>query len=76
MDISLIRSLECMRWHTHVNTHYSRYSDSVEAVAFGEENGWVPEVNGSYDWDNVAYLAQDYANGNVGDYFPLVRINN
>lgn len=76
MSINLIRALECMKWHTHVHTHYARYSDAVASVEFAEKTGWMPPQNGSaYQWDDVPGLARDYADGRERDYFPLVRIN-
>jgi hypothetical protein len=45
-------------------------------VAFGEREGWMPEVDGAvYEWQDIPQLADDYANGRVGSYFPLFAIN-
>ena len=76
MNLSTLRAIECMNWHVHVHTHYARYSEGEEAVAFGEEKGWVPPVdNTKYDWDQIPQLAQDYASGKCISYFPLFQIN-
>jgi NADPH:quinone reductase-like Zn-dependent oxidoreductase len=76
MSINLVRALECMKWHTHVNTHYARYEDVVESVRFAEETEWMaPEGGEVYDWENAPSLALDYAEEKVSNYFPLIRIN-
>ena len=76
MNLSTLRAIECMNWHVHVHTHYARYSEGQEAVAFAEQKGWVPPVeNPKYDWDHIPQLAQDYAAGKCTSYFPLFQIN-
>lgn len=76
MNLSSLRAVECMNWHVHVHTHYARYSEGQEAVAFAEEKGWVPPVdNPGYSWDDIPLLAQDYASGKCSTYFPLFQIN-
>jgi NADPH:quinone reductase-like Zn-dependent oxidoreductase len=76
MDLSVLRAIECMGWHTHVHTHYARYDEAREAVAFAEENSWMPPLDGHvYDWEDIAQLAEDYAVGKLSTYFPVFRIN-
>jgi NADPH:quinone reductase-like Zn-dependent oxidoreductase len=76
MSINLVRAVECMKWHTHVHTHYARYEEVIESFRFAEETGWMAPSEGElYDWDNVPMLARDYAEEKVSDYFPLVQIN-
>ena len=76
MAVNLLRALECMKWHTHVHTHYSRYSDTVEAARFAEANGWMPRHDGEvYSYDNVPLLAKDFSEGRMSDYFPLFEVN-
>jgi NADPH:quinone reductase-like Zn-dependent oxidoreductase len=76
MMTSTIRALECMNWHTHIHTHYARYPEAVEAVKFAEDTGWVPPVSSQvYGWDDIALLAQDYAEGKISSYFPIFQVN-
>jgi NADPH:quinone reductase-like Zn-dependent oxidoreductase len=76
MSINLVRAIECIAWHTHVNTNYARYEDVAECMRFAEETGWMAPDDGElYDWENVPMLARDYAEGKISDYFPLFRIN-
>jgi NADPH:quinone reductase-like Zn-dependent oxidoreductase len=76
MSINLVRAIECMKWHTHVHTHYSRYSDTLEAVRFAEQNEWMPRLDGEvYSYDNVPLLARDFSEGKTSDYFPLFEVN-
>ena len=75
MHLTTVRAIECMQWHTHVHTHYARYADGVEAVAFAEARGWLPEVGPVYGWQEIPALAADYAAGRLATYFPLFSIN-
>ncbi|HEX8183429.1 MAG TPA: zinc-binding alcohol dehydrogenase family protein [Blastocatellia bacterium] len=76
MSVNLVRAIECMKWHTHVHTHYSRYSDTVESVRFAEQNGWMPRSGCEvYSYDNVPMLARDFSEGKMSDYFPLFEVN-
>lgn len=71
-----LRALECMRWHTHVYTHYARYAEATDAVAFAEREAWIPSDDGPvYDWDDVPALADDYASDKLASYFPLYQVN-
>ena len=76
MNLSTLRAIECMNWHVHVHTHYARYAEGQEAVAFAEQKGWAPPVEEpEYGWDQIPQLAQDYAAGKCTSYFPLFQIN-
>jgi NADPH:quinone reductase-like Zn-dependent oxidoreductase len=77
-DISLVRSIETIARHLHVHTHYARYSEAVEAMAFAEEHGWMtpPEtVESVYAWEQIGELAEAYRDGRVDGYFPLFQVN-
>ena len=76
MKMSSNRAMAAMNWHTHVHTHYARIGDCEPAVAFGEENGWMPPAEDCLcDWEEIPQLAEDYHAGNVATYFPVFRIN-
>jgi NADPH:quinone reductase-like Zn-dependent oxidoreductase len=76
MDLAVIRALECMNWHTHVHTHYARYSEGVEAVEFAERTGWVPTMEDKPClWEEIPNLAREHSLGLVNSFFPLYQIN-
>jgi len=76
MTLTTLRAVECMSWRIHVHTHYARYEDGLDAMAFGEEHGWMPEVDGvAYAWQDIPRLASDYAQGQITSYFPLYIVN-
>lgn len=76
MNLSVVRALECMGHHTHVHTHYARYSDAVEAVEFAERNGWVPPAEEEiHPWESIPDLARAVEDGRVDSYFPLFSIH-
>lgn len=76
MITSSVRAIECMKWHVHVHTHYAQYKQGVEAVNFGEANGWLPPVEDKvFEWDDIPELARDYRNGRLATYFPIFRVN-
>lgn len=75
MNVSHLRSQECISRHQHIYTHYARYSEGVEAVRYGEENGWMPEPDERiYGFDEIPELARDYARERTG-YFPCYAVN-
>ncbi|WP_234329716.1 zinc-binding dehydrogenase [Streptomyces viridochromogenes] len=77
MRLSHLRGAECISRHIHVNTHVWRLPDSAEIRDFQEASGWMAP-NGSttlYDFDQVPQLAEDYAQGRIGSYFPLYSVN-
>lgn len=77
MRLSQLRGAECISRHFHVNTHVWRMPDSAEIRDFQEAEGWIAPKGSDviYDFDRVLELADDYANGEIGSYFPLYRVN-
>ncbi len=77
MVLTTYRAIECISRHTHVHTHYANYAEGLEAVAYAEEHGWLPEVdeNEIYAFDDVPQLVEDYNDGTVKSYFPIFKIN-
>ncbi|HZR34952.1 MAG TPA: hypothetical protein VFA75_06215 [Nevskia sp.] len=76
MDMKTNRAVASMNWHVHVHSHYARRDDCAAAVAYAEESGWIPELDSRiYDWDEIPQLARDYAEGGLGTYFPIYRVN-
>jgi len=75
MNITYLRAVECIGRHQLIHTHYARYSQAVAAVEFGEEHGWMPEVDERiYSFDEVPELADKFSKGEVG-FFPVYSIN-
>lgn len=75
MMIELVRASECIARHQHVNTHYARYEEGLDAVAFAEANGWLPPLDSKvYEYDQIPELFEDYSKDNVG-WFPIFRVN-
>jgi len=75
MKISYLRAEECISRHQHVHSHYARYSDAIEAIAYAEKTGWMPDASDQiYSFDDVPLLAADYMNSKTG-YFPCFSIN-
>lgn len=76
MTYPTVRSMECIARHIHVFTHYARYTEGLAAVAFAEEKGWMPKVDGpTYAWEDIPNLAAAYEAGTVDSYFPIFAIN-
>lgn len=77
MKLSILRGLECINRHIHVNTHGSRDSEARKAVQAAEALNWRPPVAGHrvYKWDEIPQLAQTYDAGQVESYFPLFEVN-
>jgi hypothetical protein len=66
----------CIQRHTYVNTHYARFDEGVDAIAFAEEHGWIPGDDlPVYRWDDVPKLVADFANNSLRSYFPLFAVN-
>jgi NADPH:quinone reductase-like Zn-dependent oxidoreductase len=71
-----LRAIECIAWHTHVHTHYSRYADAIDAVAFAERTGWMPpKPDRIWDWDDIPEMVAQFGAGTLDDYFPIFRVN-
>jgi len=77
MRLSQLRGAECISRHIHVNTHVWRLPDSPGIRDFQEAEGWIAPKGSDviYDFDRVPELADDYANGSIGSYFPMYRVN-
>ncbi|MEV5873309.1 zinc-binding alcohol dehydrogenase family protein [Streptomyces sp. NPDC052101] len=77
MRLSHLRGAECISRHIHVNTHVWRLQDSEGIRDFQEAEGWMAPKDSDviYDFDRVPELADDYANGRIGSYFPMYRVN-
>lgn len=70
------RSTECTQRRTHVNTHYAKFQEGLDAVNFGESKGWMPPAHlPIYSWEDVPKLADDYANNSIDSYFPIYQVN-
>jgi NADPH:quinone reductase-like Zn-dependent oxidoreductase len=75
MMIELVRASECIARHQHINTHYARYEEGMDAVAFAEKHGWLPPLDARvYEYDEIPQLFEDYAQDKVG-WFPIFRVN-
>jgi NADPH:quinone reductase-like Zn-dependent oxidoreductase len=75
MMIELVRASECIARHQHIHTHYARYRQGTDAVAFAEKNGWLPPLDGQvYSFDEVPQMFEDYAENRVG-WFPIFSVN-
>lgn len=77
MRLSHLRGAECIRRHFYVNTHVWRLPDSPGIRDFQEAEGWIAPKGSDliYDFDRVPELADDYAHGRIGSYFPMYRVN-
>lgn len=76
MESRHLRASACVNRHIHVHTHYARYSEGPEAMAFAEERGWMPELSDDITpWENIPDLAVAYEQGKVDSYFPIFSIN-
>ncbi|MFG2957366.1 zinc-binding alcohol dehydrogenase family protein [Streptomyces sp. NPDC048291] len=77
MRLSHLRGAESIARHIHVNTHVWRLPDSPRIRDFMEADGWMTPEGSTvvYDFDRVPDLADDYANGKIGSYFPMYRVN-
>ncbi|MDI2127071.1 zinc-binding alcohol dehydrogenase family protein [Yinghuangia seranimata] len=77
MRLSHLRGAESIARHLHVNTHVWRLPDSPGIRDFMEADGWMAPKGSDvvYDFDQVPELADDYAAGRIGSYFPTYRVN-
>ena len=75
MEMRHLRARECIDRHQHVHTHYARYPQGVAAVAYAEEHGWIPPVDGRiYSFDEIPDLSDDYEAERTS-YFPCFAVN-
>lgn len=71
-----VRAMECINRHIHVHTHYARYDEGEAAVRFAHDHGWMAPVDDHvYPWDEIPALAEAYAHGRIGSYFPIFAVN-
>lgn len=76
MTYPTVRAAECIARHLHVFTHYARYSEGLDAVAFAERHGWLPSLEGKvYSYEEIPFLGDEYVAGRVASYFPIFSIN-
>ncbi|GIM89128.1 hypothetical protein [Paractinoplanes toevensis] len=72
-----VRAIECIERHQHIQTHYARRSEVLDAMAFGERRGWMPPpvTISTTPYEDLPALVEDYAANRVPAYFPLIRVN-
>lgn len=75
MELPTNRANECIKRHIHVFTHAARAQEADKAIAFGEREGWMPNVATERGWDEIPALAEDFAAGRVNSYFPIFAVN-
>lgn len=77
MRLSIMRGMECINRHIHVNTHGSRDTEAWRAVQAAEAMNWRPPVAGDrvYKWEEIPQLAEEYREGKIESYFPLFEVN-
>ena len=70
------RAIECISRHIHVHTHYARYQEGLDAVAFAQTSGWMPPgPERIYEWHEIPELMAQYESGDISSYFPVFRVN-
>lgn len=75
-ELTFDRATQCITRHVFVHTHGCRRETGVDAVAFGEEHGWLPPPGAEqYAWEDVPQLAADYEAGKIESYFPVFEVN-
>jgi NADPH:quinone reductase-like Zn-dependent oxidoreductase len=73
--ISFLRAVECIERHQHVHTHYARYRQGVEAMAYAERHGWMPRIDARiYGFDEIPALAESFLRGDH-ELFPVFSVN-
>jgi NADPH:quinone reductase-like Zn-dependent oxidoreductase len=76
MELTTLRAMECMSWHTHVHTHYATFEQGLEAVAYAEGTGWLPPISEKpWPWEEADDLGQANLAGKVKTPFPLIQVN-
>ncbi len=75
MRMKFLRAVECIARHQFIHTHFAPLSEARKAIAFAEENEWLPIIDERiYDFDEIPELAANYAAGKYR-MFPVYRIN-
>jgi NADPH:quinone reductase-like Zn-dependent oxidoreductase len=77
MNIPVNRAVECLKRHIHVFTHFGRYQEGREAMEYAAQTGWMPPIRDErpFDFEEVSQLARAAADGTLGSYFPVFRVN-
>lgn len=76
--LSILRSLECLRRHIHVHTHYCRRGHVQAAMDFAEQTGWMSPIEPDepvWSFDQIDALARDYVDEKINTYFPIYQVN-
>jgi NADPH:quinone reductase-like Zn-dependent oxidoreductase len=76
--LPISRAMECINRHLYVHTHYACYAEGLEAVAFAQQQQWMPPLAANekiYTWEEIPCLVEDYAAGRLDTYFPIFSIN-
>ena len=75
MSITYLRAVECIGRHQLIHSHYARRSQALAAIAYGEEHGWMPDIDARiYSFDEIPELARRFRSGDVG-FFPVYSVN-
>jgi NADPH:quinone reductase-like Zn-dependent oxidoreductase len=75
MELRTVRASDCIGRRQYVHTHYARYDEGVEAVAYADKNGWMPTPDAHvYSFDEIPELAENYL-AEKFDFFPCYAVN-
>jgi NADPH:quinone reductase-like Zn-dependent oxidoreductase len=75
MELNMMRAIECIERHQHIHTHYARFTQGWQAVAFADGNNWLPpKPDKIYSFDEIPTLSEDYSQEKT-EYFPIFSIN-
>lgn len=74
MHLSYVRAQACIDRHQYIHTHYASRRQALEALAFAEENDWMPQLDDPIrTFDEIPALAEDFGAGKTG-YFPVFSV--
>jgi NADPH:quinone reductase-like Zn-dependent oxidoreductase len=75
MVVNYLRAVECIERHQHIHTHFSRPVQCRAAIAYAEENDWMPILGDrTYSFDEIPTLAAEFLAGEA-EVFPVYSIN-
>ncbi|WP_394834889.1 hypothetical protein LVJ94_51165 [Pendulispora rubella] len=75
MSTSFMRATECIDRHQYVHTHMASRQEARDAIAYGEEHGWMPTPDERiFSFEEVPELSRKFLAGDVG-FFPLFAVN-
>lgn len=75
MIVEYQRAVECIGRHQFIHTHYANRRQAVAAMNYGEDFGWMPELDEKvWQFDDLPDLARAYDAQEVG-MFPVFAIN-